>query len=175
MQDMTDCFKFGNIINQYKQLCSSVSPATSTSSLDERNYSDIEQYEEETIDDETEIEELNFENQDTDFRKDHSAAHESFRTKTTDQPILKKPIFFELIPHMDTIDLIQKISDFSRKAHLDIQTLLEEQLKDPVLLGVCKWIQTPDTKPQKTPDNNQSKALIPYYNKFEHDTKFLCY
>ena len=76
---------------------------------------------------------------------------------------------------MDTTDLIQKISDFSRKADLDIQTLLEEQLKDPVLHGVCKWIQTPDTKPQKTPDNNQSKALISYYNKFEHDTDFLCY
>ena len=33
MQDMTDCFKLGKTINQYKQLCSSISPASSTFSL----------------------------------------------------------------------------------------------------------------------------------------------
>ena len=41
MQYMTDCFKLGKTINQYKQLCSSISPASSTSSLHERDYSDI--------------------------------------------------------------------------------------------------------------------------------------
>ena len=63
MQDTTDCFNFGKTINQYKQPCSSISPASSTSSLIERDYSDIEQYDEESTDDETELAELNFENQ----------------------------------------------------------------------------------------------------------------
>ena len=96
MQDMTDCVKLGKTINQYKQLCSRLSPASSTSSLNERDYSDVEQYDEESTDDETEIAELNFESQDTDFRRDHTVAHELFRTKTKDKPILKKPFSFEL-------------------------------------------------------------------------------
>ena len=118
---MTDCFKLGKTISQYKQLCSIISPASSTSSLNERDYSDIEQYDEESTDEETEIAELNFENQDPDFRRYHSIAHESLRTKTRDKPILKKPIFFELFPHVDTPELIQKPNDFAREANLDVQ------------------------------------------------------
>ena len=180
MQDMTDFFKLGKTINQYKQLCSSISPTSSASSLNERDYRDIEQYEEESTDEETELAELNFENQDPDLRRDHSIAHESFRTRTKDKPILKKLISFEFFPHVDTSDLIQKLSDFARESDLDLQTLLQEQLNDHVLQVVRKWFKTSDTRPQKTPDINQSKALLSYYNKFEQlfidpDTNPLCY
>ena len=180
MQDMTGCFKLGKTTNQYKQLCSSISPASNTSCLSEHDYSDIEQYDEQSTDDEIELAELNLESKDPDFRRDHSVARELFRTKTKDKPILKKPIFFELFPHVDTPDLIQKLSDFARDADLDIQTLLEEQLNDPVLQVVRKWIKTSDTRPQKTPDINQFKALLSNYNKFEQlfiepDTNLLCY
>ena len=82
MQDMTDCFMFAKTINQYKQLCSSISLASSTSGFNERDYSDIKQYAEESTDDETEIAELNFESRDPDFCRDRALAHESFRTKT---------------------------------------------------------------------------------------------
>ena len=180
MQDLTDYFKLGKTINQYKQLCPRISPASSTSILKKRDYSDIEQYDKESTDDETEIAELNFESQDPDFRRDHAAAHELFRTKTKDKSILKKPISFELFPHVDTPDLIQKLSDFARDADLDIQTLLEEQLNDPVLQVVRKWIKTSYTRPQKTPAIKQSEALLSYYNNLEQlfvdaDTNLLCY
>ena len=90
------------------------------------------------------------------------------------------PIAFKLFPHVDTPDLIQKLSDFARNADLDIQTLLEEQLNDPVLQVVRKWIKTSDKRTQKTPDINQSKALLSFYKKFEQlfiepDTNLLCY
>ena len=42
-QAMTHCFKLGKTTNQYKQLCSSIIPASSTCSLNERDYSNIEQ------------------------------------------------------------------------------------------------------------------------------------
>ena len=179
MQDTTDCFKLGKTINQFKQLCSSISPASSTSSLHERAYSYIEEHDEESTDDEIEMAELNFESQDPDFRRDHSVAHELLRTKTKDKPILQKPIFFELFPHVDTSDLIQKLSDFAHDIDLDIQTLFEEQLNDPVLQIVRKWIKTSDTRPQKAPEIHQSKDLLSYYNKFEQlfiepDTNLLC-
>ena len=180
MQDKIDCFKLGKTINQYKQISSSISPASSTSSLNEHNYSDIEQYDEESTDDETEIAELNREFQDLDLRRDHSVSHELFRTKIKDKPILKKPISFELFPHVNTSDLIQKLSEFAHDADLDIQKLLEEQLNDPVLQVIRKWMKTSDIRPQKTPDVSQSKALLSYYNKFEQlfiepDTNLLCY
>ena len=110
---MTDCFKVGKTTNQYRQLCSSNSPVSSTSSLCERDYSKIEQYDEEPTDDDTEIAELYFENHDPDFRRDFSVAHESLRTKTKDKPILRKPISFELFPYVDTTELIQKHIVFS--------------------------------------------------------------
>ena len=127
MQDITDCFKLGKTIKQYKQLCSSINLASSSSSLNERDYSDFEQYNQESTDAETGIAELNFESRNPDFRRDHSVAHESFRTKIKDKPILKKPISSELFLHVDTSDFIQQLSDIAREADLDIQTLLEEQ------------------------------------------------
>ena len=116
MQDMTDCFKLGKTINQYKQLGSSISPASNTSSLNEREYSDFEQYDDELTHDEPEIAGLNFESQDPDFRRDNTVAHKSSRTKTEYKPILKKLISFALFPHVDTSNLIQELSDFARHA-----------------------------------------------------------
>ena len=81
-----------------------------------------------------------------------------FCTKTKNRPVLKKLISFEIFPHVDTSDLIQKLNDFAREADVDLQTLLEEQLNDTVLQVVRRWIKTLDAKPQKTPDFNQSKA-----------------
>ena len=85
VQDKTVYFKLGKTINHYKPLCYNSSPASSTSSLHERDYSDIEQYDEESTDDETEIAGLNLESQNLDVRRDHSVAHELFRTKTKDE------------------------------------------------------------------------------------------
>ena len=168
-------------INQYNQLCPSINPYSSTSSFNEWDYGDLEQYDEESTRDETEKKtDLNFESQDPDFCRYHSVPHESFRTKTTDKPILKKPISFEVFPHVDTSDLIQELSDLAREADLHLQTLLEEQLNDLVLQVVRKWVETSDKRPRKTPAINQLKALLSFYNKFEQlfieqDSNFLRY
>ena len=95
-QDMTDCFKLGKTNIQYEHFCSGFSPATYTFSLNERDDSDIEQYDEESTYDETEIAELNLESHDPDFRRGHSLAHELFRTKTKDKLISRK-LFFRVI------------------------------------------------------------------------------
>ena len=143
---MTDRFQNGKTINQYKQIRSSISPASSTSSLNERDYKDIEQYDSESTNDETEIAELNFENQEPDSCRDHFVAHESFRTETEGKPILKKPNSIELLTDVTVLDdLIQILGVNSREADLDIQTLLEEQLSYPVPEYVRKWIKTSDT------------------------------
>ena len=63
---------------------------------------------------------------------------------------------------------------------MDINTLVEEQLNDPVLQKVRSWIKKSDTRPAKTHDINQSKALLSYFNRFEQlfideETNLLCY
>ena len=121
MQDMTDRFRLRKTINQYKQLCSSISPASNTSCPNERDYSDIEQNEEESTDDKTKKAELVFQSQDPDIRRNHSVAHESFRMKTKDKTILRETISFELSPHVETSDLIQKLDKFARKAKFHLQ------------------------------------------------------
>ena len=103
-----------------------------------------------------------------------------FRTKTKDKLIINKPISFKRFPHVHTRNLIQELSDFARETDLDRQTLLEEQVNDPVLQVVRKRIKTSDTRPQKRPDINQFKCSLSYYNKFEYlliepDTNLLCY
>ena len=64
---MADCFELGESINQHQQLCSSISRESCTSSVHERDYSDIERYDEESTDDRTQIAEHKLENQDPDF------------------------------------------------------------------------------------------------------------
>ena len=86
-------------------------------------------------------------------------AHQSICTTTEGNRILKELTPSQPNPHVDTNDLTQKLSDFARKADLDIQTVLEEQVCDPVLQVLRKWIKTCVTRPQKTPEINQSTAL----------------
>ena len=93
---------------------------------------------------------------------------------------MKKLISCELFPHVDTSALIQKLSDFARWIDLDKQTFLEEQLNDPVLKVVRKWIKISVKRHRKRPDLIHSKALLSCYNKFEQlfiepDTNLQCY
>ena len=179
MPDLTDCFKLGKTISQNRQLCSSISPASSISSLNNQEYSDFPKDNGESTAHESEIPELDFESQDPDFPRGYCGAHDLFRSKRKNKPILRKPVSFDLFLHVDTTHLIQKHHGFAREADLDIHTLLEEQLIGPVLPVVIKWIRTSETRPQKKPHIIQSSALLSYYNNFEqpfieHDTDVVC-
>ena len=181
MQDIGDCFKLGKTINQYKQLCSDTSPTYSLSDVSEANNYDAIIYDNDyTSDDDVEIAALHMDQKDPQFVHDHSSAKEAFRHKTIDKPLLKKSINHELYPHVDTKDLIARLSDFAKEAELDVATLVEEQINDPVLQTVRKWIKTSSKPPDKTHEILQSKALLSYYNKYEElfvdeETNLLCY
>ena len=76
--------------------------------------------------------------------------------------------------------LLQHHQAKEKTADLDVTTLVEEQLNDPVLQKVRSWIKKSDKRPTKTHDNNQSKALLSYFNRFEQlfideETNLLCY
>ena len=177
---MADCFKHGKTINQYKRLCSDVCPYFTNYTIEEETYSEIEEQPDNNYDSDNEIAELNFNQKDSEFLHDFSLANESIRRKPTQKPILKTNIDSELHPEVDTKELIQKLSEFAKPADLDMNTLVEEQLSDPVLQKVRSWTKKSDTRPAKTHDINQSKALLSYFNRFEQlfideETNLLCY
>ena len=130
-------------------------------------YSEIEVQQGDDYDSDNEIAELNFDQNDPEFVHDFSLANKSMRKNQSQKPILKSNIDSELHPEVDTKELIQKLSDFAKTVDLDITTLVEEQLNDPVLQKVRIWIKKSDKRPVKTHDINQSKALLSYFNGFE--------
>ena len=67
---------------------------------------------------------------------------------------------------VDTKDLLQKFSDYSRSADLDITTLVAEHINDPVLRTVPTWIRNKDKPANRSPELQQSKALLPHFKKF---------
>ena len=89
------------------------------------------------------------------------------RRNQSQKPILRTNINSELHPEVDNEELIQNLSKFAKTADLDVKTLVEEQLNDPVLQRVRSWRKESDKRPAKTQDFNQSKALMSYFNHFQ--------
>ena len=179
MQDMTDCFKLGKTINQYKRFCSDVCPYFSNYTIEEETYSGIEEQQDDSYNSENGVAELNFDQKDSEFLHDFSLAYEPIQRNQSQKPILKSNIDSELHTEVDTKELIQILSDFAETTDLDVSTLVEEQLNDPVQQKVRSWITKPDKRPTKTHDINQSKTLLSYFNRFEQlfideETNFLC-
>ena len=79
----------------------------------------------------------------------------------------------------DCSDLLTKLTEFAKKAQLDIDTILQEQSKDPVLHIVRKRIES-GNEPEHYYMTRQCKALKPYksiYNLLllDESYKLLCY
>ena len=67
----------------------------------------------------------------------------------TDASLAKKRPTASDAPHMNIKALIQKLDEVAKTVDLDVSTILEEQMKDPVLGTVRSWIRKntpPDTK-----------------------------
>ena len=54
----------------------------------------------------------------------------------TDAPLVKKFLTTSDAPYLDTKALIQKLDEVAKTVDLDVSTILEEQLKEPVLGSV---------------------------------------
>ena len=101
----------------------------------------------------------------------------SFKMDTT----LKK----KLIPPTEsskitTRDLIQKLDQLSKEIDLDVTTILDEQIKDPVISKVRQWIKTGQLPPPKSQELQHSKGLSRYFHEFdrlliEEQGNLLCY
>ena len=97
-----------------------------------------------------------------------------------DASLAKKPLTANEAPQLDTKSLIAKLDEVAKTIHLDVSTILAEQIKDPILGTVRSWIRKGISPEPKTPEIQQSKGLLRYCQKFdrfliEEEGQLLCY
>ena len=83
-------------------------------------------------------------------------------------------------PHLITKALIQKLDKVARTVDLDVSTILEEQMKDPVLGTVRSWVRKITLPDTKSPKIQQFQGLLRYCQDFrsfliEEERPLLCY
>ena len=81
---------------------------------------------------------------------------------TADASLLKKPLSTTAAPHLRSQSLITILDDVAKVVDLDVPTILQEQLKDPVLINVGFWIQGSIYPDLKAAEIRQSKRLLRY-------------
>ena len=78
----------------------------------------------------------------------------------SDTLLAKKTLSVAAAHHLKTQDLITKLDDVAKEVDLDVPTILQEQLKDPVLKFVRSWIERNTSPDLRTPEIRQSKGLL---------------
>ena len=79
-----------------------------------------------------------------------------------DTLLAKKTLAVAAAPRLRTQDLITKLDDVAKVVHLDVPTILQEQVKDPVLSIVRTWIEGNLCLDLRAREIRQSKGLLRY-------------
>ena len=92
----------------------------------------------------------------------------------------KKTLSATAAPHLRTQVLVTKLDDVAKVVDLDVPTILQEQLKEPVLSKVRSWIEQNISPDLSTPAIRQSKGLLRYGQELdrlliEEHGQLLCY
>ena len=106
-------------------------------------------------------------------------AHDLVLGKTV-ASLAKKCLTVSDALHLNTKALIQKLDEVAKTVDLDVSTILEEQMKDPVLGAVRFWIRNNALPDSKSPEIQPSKGLLRYCQEFnrlpiEGEGQLLCY
>ena len=195
IQSATDCFRLGRTINQFRRLCLPSTQPLSSVANSEITYSSINSLntnEEDDLHDELPYDVYVITDDDEDdliceinTHANHyrlckaKAAHDAVWGKI-DASLATKPLTANEAPHLDTKSLVAKLDEVAKTIDLDVSTILAEQIKVPVRGTVRSWIREGISPEPKTPEIQQSKALLRYsqeFNRllFEEEGQLLCY
>ena len=197
VQQASDCFRMGKFINQFRRKCGPETQSNASVNTSNTKYSSINSLspsEDDTADSTSpgdDSHHLSTDSEDDNIVCDISIQADQARlcqTKQThnlvlgktDASLAKKCITASDAPHLDTKALIQKLDEVEKAVDLDVSTILEEQMKDPVLGTVRSWIRKSTPPDTKSPEIQQSKGLLRYFqeiNRFliEEEGQLLCY
>ena len=97
-----------------------------------------------------------------------------------DTLIAKKTLSAAAAPRLRFQDLITKRDDVAKVVDLTVPTILQEQLKDPVLIIVRSWIERNTSLDLRTPEIRPFKGLLRYGQELdrlliEGHGQLLCY
>ena len=158
VQQASDCFRMGNFINQFRRLCGPETQSNASVNTSNTEYSSItslSSFEDDATDStspDDDSHHLSTDSEDDNIVCDISTQADQARLcqakqahhlvlGKTDASLAKKCITASDAPHLDTKGLIQKLDEVAKTVDLDVSTILEEQMKDPVLGTVRSWIR----------------------------------
>ena len=171
----------GRTINQFRQLCRPGSPVSLSSSqnssgtyssisvieTDGTEEPDSSSYVERAVHEDCDFDkneddyvcEINANNH---YRLSKARAAHDLVISDSDTILAKRTLSDATVPHLRTQDLITKLDDVAKVVNLDVPTILQEQLKDPVLSIVRSWIERNTSPDLRAPEIRQSKGLLRY-------------
>ena len=166
VQQASDCFRMGRFINQFRQICGPETQSNASVNTFHSQYSSINSLSP-SKDDTADSTSLGDDSHhlSTDSEDDNivcalsiqadqaqfcqaKQARDLVRGKTH-ASLAKKCRTASDAPHLNTEALIQKLDEVAKTVDLDVSTILEEQMKDPVFGTVRCWFRKntpPDTK-----------------------------
>ena len=197
VQQASDCFRIGKVINQFRRICGSEPRTNASVNSSNAEYSSIGSLSPSEDDTADSISPGNDSHHlvthseddaivcDISLQSDQARlcqakqAHDLVLGKT-DASLAKKCLTAFDAPHLKTKALIQKLDEVAKTVGLDVSTILEEQMKDPVLGTVRSWIRKNTAPDTKSPEIQQSKGLLRYCQDFnrlliEEEGQLLCY
>ena len=196
-QQALDCSRMGKFINQFRRICGPETQSNASVNTSNTEYSSINSlspFEDDATDSTSSGDDSH--HLSTDSEEDNivcdlsiqadkarlcqaKQAHDLVLGKT-DASLANKYLTASDAPHLNTQALIQKLDEVAKTVDLDVSTILEEQMKDPVLGTVRSWIRENTSPDPKSPDIQQSKGLLRYCQEFnrllvEDEGQLLCY
>ena len=84
-----------------------------------------------------------------------------------DASLAKKPLAATGAPQLDIKSIIAKLDDVAKTIDLDVSTILAEKIEAPVLGTVRLWIRKGTSPEPKTPEIQQSKGHLRYWQEFD--------
>ena len=168
IQNITDFFNFGKQINQIKKL--------STQNMYEEIPEELFALDDDL--DNQEWIELCEGNVEQSLIDEFEQAKQDFENRTKTSKLIEPISLHSEKGKNDSLDFIFKLTDFAKTAALDVETIVQEQLKDPVVESVKKWVKR-GTKPETKPHRPQDKAIRAYLRQFdllfiENQNELLC-
>ena len=196
VQQASDCFRMGRLFNQFRRICgpetqSNASVNTSTTEYSSiKSLSPFEDAATDSMSPDVDSHHLSTDPEDENIVCDISIQADQARLcqakqthdlvlGKTDASLARKCLTASDAPHLTTKALIQKLDEVAKTVDLDVSTILEEQMKEPVLGTVRSWIRK-NTLDTKSIEIQQSKGLLRYCQEFnrlliEDEGQLLCY
>ena len=197
VQQTVDCFRMGKFINQFIRICGPETQSKTSVNTCNTEYSSINSlspFDDDATDStspDDDSRHFSTDSEDDNIVCDISIeadqarlcqakqAHDLVLGKTDASPA-KQCLTASDAPHLNTPALIQKLDEVAKTVDLDVSTILEEQMKDPVLGTVRSWIRENTPPDPKSPEIQQSKGLLRFCQAFnrlliEDEGQLLCY